>query len=167
MSQPEPVSFKALQRLGTEGDLSGETVNNNDAFREPIWEIDGRLKVFLKYINRVPYLHIDSEMFYRHQVPTQYFTGSDVSTELASSSSGTFLNDGVETSVLENDSPENGAQSVEYRLVSIPLAEQRRVISKQLHYFDHPLYGFIVQIRRYKRPLQSDTEADTQTDTKR
>ncbi|MEQ3640320.1 MAG: CsiV family protein [Alteromonas sp.] len=162
LSQPEPVSFKTLQRLGTEGDLSDETTNDNGAFREPIWEIDGRIKVFLKYINRVPYLHIDSEMFYRHQVPTQYFTTSDLSTELASSNSGTFVNDDGESSVLESNASETSAQTVEYQLVSIPLAEQRRVISKQLHYFDHPLYGFIVQIRRYERPLQAAPQNDTQ-----
>lgn len=58
LSQPEPVSFKTFQRLETEGDLSDETTNDSGAFREPIWEIDGRMKVFLKYINRVPYLHL-------------------------------------------------------------------------------------------------------------
>jgi hypothetical protein len=162
LSQPEPVSFKTLQRLETEGDLSDETTNDSGAFREPIWEIDGRLKVFLKYINRVPYLHIDSELFYRHQVPTQYFTGSDLSTELASTNSGTFLNDDGESSVLESNASETSAQTIEYKLVSIPLAEQRRVISKQLHYFDHPLYGFIVQIRRYERPVQAALQNDTQ-----
>ncbi|WP_052010073.1 MULTISPECIES: CsiV family protein [unclassified Alteromonas] len=167
LSQPEPVSFKTLQRLETEGDLSDETTNDSGAFREPIWEIDGRMKVFLKYINRVPYLHIDSEMFYRHQVPTQYFTASDLSTELASSNSGAFVNDEGENSVLENSLSETSAQTVEYQLVSIPLAEQRRVISKQLHYFDHPLYGFIVQIRRYERPLQADTQNDKQNDTQK
>lgn len=167
LSQPEPVSFKTLQRLETEGDLSDEATNDSGAFREPIWEIDGRLKVFLKYINRVPYLHIDSEMFYRHQVPTQYFTASDLSTELASSNSRTLLNDDGENSVLENSLSETSAQTVEYQLVSIPLAEQRRVISKQLHYFDHPLYGFIVQIRRYERPLQADTQNDKQNDTQK
>jgi hypothetical protein len=165
LSQPEPVSFKTLQRLETEGDLSDETTNDSGAFREPIWEIDGRMKVFLKYINRVPYLHIDSEMFYRHQVPTQYFNGSDLSTELASSNSGTFVNDDGESSVLESNASETSAQTVEYQLVSIPLAEQRRVISKQLHYFDHPLYGFIVQIRRYERPLQAAPQNDAQNDT--
>ncbi|WP_334028777.1 CsiV family protein [Alteromonas sp. P256] len=165
LSQPEPVSFKTLQRLGTEGELSDETTNDSGAFRKPIWELDGRMKVFLKYINRVPYLHIDSELFYRQQVPTKYFSGSDLSTELASSSSGTFVNDKSESSVLESNASETDAQTVEYQLVSIPLAEQRRVISKQLHYFDHPLYGFIVQIRRYERPLQAAPQNDVQNDT--
>ena len=57
----------------------------------------------------------------------------------------------------EDDSTGNAAKprqatSTAYKLVSVPLAEQRRVISTQLHYFDHPLFGFVVQIRRYNRP---------------
>ncbi|WP_420935777.1 CsiV family protein [Alteromonas sp. A081] len=162
LSQPEPVSLKMLQRVGTENDLSNETTNDNSAFREPIWEIDGRIKVFLKYINRVPYLHIDSELFYRHQVPTQYFSSEDVSVALASTGSGESLDEVGETSAIENGLSQTDVKTVEYQLVSIPLAEQRRVISKQLHYFDHPLYGFIVQIRRYERPLQAAPQNDTQ-----
>ena len=150
--QPEPISFKTLERLDSEGNLSVESTTNNGASRKPIWEIDGRMKVFLKYINRVPYLHIDSEMFYRHQVPTHYFSNKGTSAERRSLTSGAI---------------ENGAKSVDYQLVSIPLAEQRRVISKQLHYFDHPLYGFIVQIRRYERPLQAAPQNDTQNDTQK
>jgi hypothetical protein len=95
------------------------------------------MKVFLKYINRVPYLHIDSDMFYRQPVPETYL-GSDEN-ELSLDESTT-------------------AHNVTYRLASVPLAEQRRVISTQLHYFDHPLFGFVVQIRRYKRP-EDDSNA--------
>ena len=99
------------------------------ALRTPIWEIDGTIKVFLKYINRVPYLHVDSEMFYRQPVPLSYFSSEDDST-------------------VENTAPP------EYRLVSVP----RRIISTQLHYFDHPLFGFVVQVRRYQRPSTGDDE---------
>ncbi len=35
----------------------------------------------------------------------------------------------------------------------IPFSQNRRVISKEIHYFDHPYFGMIVQIRRYKRPM--------------
>ena len=99
------------------------------SLRTPIWEIDGTIKVFLKYINRVPYLHVDGEMFYRQPVPLSYFSSEESSNVAA-----------------------NQPTPTEYKLVSVPLAEQRRVISTQLHYFDHPLFGFVVQIRRYNRP---------------
>jgi hypothetical protein len=45
----------------------------------------------------------------------------------------------------------------QYRLASFPLQQLRRVISTQVHYFDHPLMGMIVQIRRYERPQASDS----------
>ncbi|RDV27486.1 hypothetical protein DXV75_05510 [Alteromonas aestuariivivens] len=88
-----------------------------------IWQLDGYLKVFLKNINQVPYLHIDSELFYRQPVPA--------------------------------DSPQHGSQP-EYQLVSVPFKQIRRVISNQLHYFDHPLFGMVVQIRRYQLPEEFD-----------
>lgn len=151
LQAPSPITFSELQSLNREdnGEVSSTENGNNE--QTPIWEIDGRMKVFLKYINRVPYLHIDSELFYRHPVPE------------------TFLSAGIDTpTIAEGNTQENTQENAElsptepqqlaYQLVSIPLAEQRRVISKQLHYFDHPLFGFIVQIRRYKRPIAEDTQ---------
>ncbi|WP_286266344.1 CsiV family protein [Thalassotalea atypica] len=42
---------------------------------------------------------------------------------------------------------------------SIPFSQNRRVISGEVHYFDHPYMGMIVQIRRYKKPeLEQDPE---------
>ncbi|WP_414830612.1 CsiV family protein [Alteromonas sp. H39] len=93
----------------------------------PIWQLDGYMKVFLKYINRVPYLHIDSEMFYRQPVPV--------------------------TAKLSSTAPDQP----EYKLVSVPFKQLRRVISNQLHYFDHPLFGMVVEIRRYERPVQQES----------
>jgi hypothetical protein len=37
-------------------------------------------------------------------------------------------------------------------LQSFHFDQLRRVISTQLHYFDHPLFGMVVQIRRYESP---------------
>jgi hypothetical protein len=147
LSTPAPIPFEAFKAL----DLPEMFDDNDDssvsnALRTPIWEIDGTMKVFLKYINRVPYLHIDSALFYRQPVPLSYFSNSDIDA----------INQTIALNTADND---NGAATeVEYRLASVPLAEQRRVISTQLHYFDHPLFGFIVQIRRYQRPALEETE---------
>lgn len=43
----------------------------------------------------------------------------------------------------------------------IPFSQNKRVISKEVHYFDHPYMGMIVQIRRYKKP---EPPAPKQTD---
>ena len=133
LSNPQAIEYGAFKALDTPMIVEqGEDDTTDASLRTPIWEIDGTIKVFLKYINRVPYLHVDSEMFYRQPVPLSYFSSEDDSTG--------------------NAAKPRQATSTEYKLVSVPLAEQRRVISTQLHYFDHPLFGFVVQIRRYNRP---------------
>ncbi|WP_394220671.1 CsiV family protein [Alteromonas gracilis] len=133
LAKPEAIDYSAFKALEVPVIIEqGDSDTSNASLRTPIWEIDGTMKVFLKYINRVPYLHIDSEMFYRQPVPISYFSSED------------------ESSAMNNAAP------LEYKLVSVPLAEQRRVISTQLHYFDHPLFGFVVQIRRYNRPEISE-----------
>ena len=40
-------------------------------------------------------------------------------------------------------------------LQSFHFDQLRRVISTQLHYFDHPLFGMVVQIRRYEPPKET------------
>ena len=43
---------------------------------------------------------------------------------------------------------------------SIPFSQNRRVISGEVHYFDHPYMGMVVQIRRYKKPEPEDESLD-------
>ena len=90
------------------------------------WELDGEFKVYLQYINGVPYLHIDSELVF--QVP-EILAGEEV----------------------------------KLNLQKIPFKQLRRVISKQIHYFDHPLFGLVIQIRRHQRPSLPDVINDTTT----
>mgnify|MGYP000421609426 CR=1 FL=1 len=92
------------------------------------WELDGLFKVFLKYINRVPYLHIDSE-FRFHEL---------------------FI---------------DGEQ--EARIKVIPFKQRRRIISKQIHYFDHPKMGIIVRLERYEPPQEVLDESTQQDDIER
>ena len=164
ITNPKAIPFSDINPL--EKRSSNEEAINADALGgrvPPIWEIDGSMKVFLKYINRVPYLHIDSELFYRQPVPSEYFTNStfgDAAITIADSSSQNSPLPASEAKLAANDAlaeDSSSNQAVEYKLASIPLAEQRRVISTQLHYFDHPLFGFIVQIRRYHRPADEET----------
>ncbi|MEG3766433.1 CsiV family protein [Alteromonas sp. 14N.309.X.WAT.G.H12] len=123
LNQGDPIPFSEMMALNQPesimqpGSLAGAKEGNNLA----IWQLDGYLKVYLKYINRVPYLHIDSEIQYRQPI---------VDKEQSA--------DGSEVPVLQ--------------LTSVPFHQVRRVISKQVHYFDHPLFGMVVEIRRYKRP---------------
>lgn len=142
LANPSPISFDDFKALDTPLIVEQDEDGVSDvAFRTPIWEIDGTIKVFLKYINRVPYLHVDSELYYRQPVPLHYFSNE-------------FGNEDASTNnvSIEKDSAATHSEGQAYKLVSVPLIEQRRIISTQLHYFDHPLFGFVVQVRRYNRP---------------
>lgn len=99
-----------------------------------IWQLDGEVAVYLRNIGRVPYLHIDSDLDYRHPVFK--------------------LQDSIENSeitlISENYEQANFLESVNFD-------QLRRVISKQIHYFDHPLFGMVVTINRYTWPEVEET----------
>lgn len=46
-------------------------------------------------------------------------------------------------------------------LKPIRLSQQRRLISRETHYLDHPYMGLIVQIRRHDRPVKQDEPTDS------
>jgi hypothetical protein len=97
-----------------------------------IWQLDGELKVYLQNVGRTPYLHIDSSFDYRQPV-------FDPSLQITSSAT-------QEAVVV-------GAHNMQAnRLESVNVKHFKRVISKQLHYFDHPLFGMVVYITRYQWP---------------
>ena len=50
------------------------------------------------------------------------------------------------------------------KTVLIPFKQNRRVISGEIHYFDHPYMGMIVQIRRHERPVKLDDETQSLDD---
>ncbi len=91
-----------------------------------LWELDGNLKIFLRYLGRTPYLHIDGDLDFRAPV--------------------------TELTVESNSQLGSTDGEPEQRLQSFDFKQLRRVISKQVHYFDHPFFGLIVQIRRYEFP---------------
>jgi hypothetical protein len=38
------------------------------------------------------------------------------------------------------------------RINAFPLKQRRRIISKQIHYFDHPAFGIIIRLERFEVP---------------
>ena len=96
-----------------------------------IWQLDGELKVYLQNVGRTPYLHIDSRFDYRQPV-------FDAALQHKANTQNTIL-------LGEQNTQAN-------KLESINVKHFKRVISKQLHYFDHPLFGMVVYITRYQWP---------------
>ena len=102
---------------------------------EPIWQFDGEIKVYLQNVGRTPYLHIDNDFDFRQPI----FDPSLINR--AESNTLTVMTG-------DQDRQANLLQSVNFK-------QYKRVISKQLHYFDHPLFGMVVIINRYNWPQET------------
>lgn len=120
------MELKQQLQQGKQVNWSARAANldvNADAIDiiDDVWELDGIVKVYLKNINRVPYLHIESEFLF-HEMKINQF---------------------------------GEAQIEQY-----PFKQRRRVISKQIHYFDHPKMGLVIRLQRYEPPLAEDEEEE-------
>ncbi|WP_293751592.1 CsiV family protein [uncultured Paraglaciecola sp.] len=118
-------------------------VTKSDMLKE-LWQLDGGMTVYLRNVGRVPYLHIDSNIDFRQ--PT--FSSKTP----------------VKIKQLSDNLAEQGAIAVNQvqqpnYLQSVNFNQLRRVISKQVHYFDHPLFGMVVSINRYRWP---ETDQDSE-----
>ena len=52
------------------------------------------------------------------------------------------------------------------KVIPIRMTQDRRMISREVHYFDHPYMGIIVQIRRHQRPeLPSELPSETPSES--
>ncbi|WP_417347747.1 CsiV family protein [Ferrimonas sp.] len=110
---------------------------------EPMWQLDGWIRIYLNQ-----FLHIDTQLQLREEgerpVPTLE-TGEDES-----------LADAAPMIALPQENSE--AEAVEVVLETEPflnrirLEQSRRVRSREIHYFDHPRLGMVVQIRRMTQP---------------
>jgi hypothetical protein len=130
-----------------------QTPMENTAILKELWRLDGGITVYLRNVGRIPYLHIDSNLDFRQpifdlkkalRVPglSTNYSGRDV----------IAINPLLQPGSLQTNSQQpNFLQSVNFN-------QLRRVISKQVHYFDHPLFGMIVRINRYRWP---ETEQET------
>ncbi len=59
-----------------------------------------------------------------------------------------------------NGKPVSTAQQTaeQFQFKLVPFSQNKRVISTEIHYFDHPYIGMIVQIRRYEKPEPEQAE---------
>lgn len=94
-----------------------EESQDDDIAIDNKFELEGLFKVYLDYVNQVPYLHLESEFkHYRLQ----------------------------------------NANTPEEQIVEYPFKQRRRIISKQIHYFDHPAFGIVVRLERYYPPVEDE-----------
>jgi hypothetical protein len=114
-----------------------KTTTTELSILKEIWRLDGGITVYLRNVGRVPYLHIDSNLDFRQPI-----YDSNKAQELEGLSTHSSQQGAMVVNQLQQP---NFLQSVNFN-------QLRRVISQQVHYFDHPLFGMIVRINRYRWP---------------
>jgi len=105
---------------------------------KPIWQLDGLLKI---YLNRFLFIEPNFDLRKIEQVKVI----PDIVTLDTDSQSLLEINE-------QTIEPANNEPTYVSKLTSHPMTQHRRVRSKEIHYFDHPNMGMIIQIRRFKVP---------------
>ncbi len=123
--------------------INSDTALTNEDNIAPIppvqdWFIDGLFNVHLKH-----YLFITADFTILDKNLAELATAQLANSTSASTDNGT--NDTVDNSALATPNTPVQAKAIRFK-------QNRRVISGEVHYFDHPYMGMIVQIRPYKKP---------------
>ncbi|QYJ80317.1 peptidoglycan binding protein CsiV [Shewanella acanthi] len=99
----------------------------------PVWQLDGTINIYLNH-----YLYIETALNLRKEGRKMMSTQTDdMPTSYAGASSSTTV--------------EPSKVMTPY-LMSIPLEQNRRVKSDEIHYLDHPEMGMVIQIRKMAQP---------------
>ncbi|ABZ76178.1 conserved hypothetical protein [Shewanella halifaxensis HAW-EB4] len=121
---------------------------SNDA-NKPVWKFDGTINIYLQH-----YLFIETDFRLREPGSKTVLVAKN---ELRASANEIETGTGTaETTPQEVTTP---------YLYSIPMVQNRRVRSDEVHYFDHPKMGMIIQIRKMEPPTAkvAETSMDTAT----
>jgi hypothetical protein len=130
-----------------------QAANTDPAMLKEIWQLDGGITVYLRNIGRVPYLHIDSNLDFR-----QPMFDSNKAPQIAGTSDDFSKQDVIVGNNLQQPGHLKPNSLQPNFLHSVNFNQLRRVISKQVHYFDHPLFGMVVRINRYEWPNLEEEE---------
>lgn len=92
---------------------------------KPVWKIDGMINIYLNH-----FLYVETTLHLREEGKKDL----DISQNNI------------------NGIIEEHSKTVPF-LYAFPLAQNRRVRSDEIHYFDHPKMGMILQIRKMEQPI--------------
>jgi len=143
-SKAEPVHLFAGNNYGREFRVDGR-VNDGSSELQSLWELDGLLRIHLQR-----YLYINADFLLRQPgvySPPLVETVTHGADEIPSGEPGVAITSAAAEPPAELDSVPAG-QAGQPFLLQYPMHQQRRVRSGELHYFDHPLFGMLIQIRR-------------------
>lgn len=124
------------------------------AEKSPLWQLDGELLIYLDH-----YLYAETSLYIRQQT-----TRDVVITDLTQDQQTSVEQDLLSLSSLtidvtaEEETVEADEEQIEVEkqqqafLQSYPMKQLRVIRSGEIHYFDHPKFGIIMQIRKYEKP---------------
>ncbi len=127
---------------------------------DPVWQLDGLLNIYLSH-----YLYIETDLMLRspgsrkvevleETAALQDSAAGDLTSSDIAGLSGTGSASALPATnerTLEAMNTEVVMEEQPF-LYSIPLTQNRRVRSGQIHYFDHPKLGLVIQIRKMAQP---------------
>ncbi|RKF19542.1 hypothetical protein DBZ36_03490 [Alginatibacterium sediminis] len=126
-------------RDNNDGIELSQVINDALASTNQNWEIDGSIRVYLQH-----YLYIEAQMLLKQEVTKQI----ELEPVLSEATNTSIDSDESNVVVGEfTDIIETPTQTVSV-LESYKFDQKRRVKSDEVHYFDHPLMGLVIQIRK-------------------
>ncbi len=142
-------------RLAAGKDFSAEFGSNGQLLStgaEPaipfgLWELDGYIK-----LTASRFLHVESDLVFR---ALQTVPVTNQITPLPETTAAPDKGDNSNLTWQSADTPITQNQLQFYRLT-----QNRRVKANEIHYFDHPLYGMIIELRPLEGRNDSDSDAE-------
>ena len=127
-------------------ELKNKQAPINDA---KLWQLDGLLNIYLNH-----YLFIEADFDLRKIEQVKVITQEEIQDTQSPTNQSISLLKTLNTSEDEvtNEIASEPEFSYVSQLTSHPMKQHRRVRSKEIHYFDHPSMGMIIQIRRFEIP---------------
>ncbi|MGL5667127.1 MAG: peptidoglycan binding protein CsiV, partial [Shewanella sp.] len=114
---------------GTNGTTGMMTETSAPLLPSPVWQLDGTLNIYLSH-----YLYIETALNLRKEGRKLMPVAAD------------------EASMNATNTAADPAKVMTPYLMSIPLEQNRRVKSDEIHYLDHPEMGMVIQIRKMAQP---------------
>jgi len=119
----------ASSMQGDNGTTGMMTETSAPLLPSPVWQLDGTLNIYLSH-----YLYIETALNLRKEGRKLMPVAAD------------------EASMNSTNIAAPPAKVMTPYLMSIPLEQNRRVKSDEIHYLDHPEMGMVIQIRKMAQP---------------
>lgn len=145
-SQARPIRLYAGRNFASEYDENGLLIDTNNKYikhfqvlsdyldKAPLWQLDGIINIYLNH-----WLYIETNLVLR-----------DEGTKTLPNTPMSYTNNYLD-SYTSDDSTALPNPTIPF-LYAIHIKQNRRVRSDEIHYFDHPKLGMLIQIRKMQQP---------------